>query len=155
MGTHLRYLRSSRQATTPVTTAFNRYTRSTYSTLILRPPPTPPPLPLIPSTCVSLLLSLPLALPVPPSPTTWATPPWLALLSSLALLPSRRPLPRLLRPPRSRCHRHLAPPSALAPAPLPLPPARPTPALPTRPTSAPLLVSWLSSASSPLSKFLS
>merc|ERR1711939_784110 len=108
MGTHLRYLRSSRQVTTPVTTAFNRYTRSTYSTLILRPPPTPPPLPLIPSTCVSLLLSLP-----------------------------------------------LAPPSALAPAPLPLPPARPTPALPTRPTSAPLLVSWLSSASSPLSKFLS
>merc|ERR1712014_200164 len=102
MGTHLRYFRSSRQFTTPVTTAFNRYTRSTRSTLILHLPPTQPNLPLIPSTCVSLLLSLP-----------------------------------------------------LAPAPLALPPLRLTPAPPTRPTSAPLLVSWLSSASSPPSKLFS
>merc|ERR1712078_455703 len=42
MGTHLRYFRSSRQVTTPVTTAFNRYTRSTRSTLILHLPPTHP-----------------------------------------------------------------------------------------------------------------
>merc|ERR1712078_464849 len=42
MGTHLRYFRSSRQVTTPVTTAFNRYTRSTRSTLILHLPPTQP-----------------------------------------------------------------------------------------------------------------
>merc|ERR1711933_439029 len=42
MGTHLRYFRSSRQVTTPVTTAFNRYTRSTCSTLILHLPPTQP-----------------------------------------------------------------------------------------------------------------
>merc|ERR1712230_349173 len=43
MGTHLRYFRSSRQFTTPVTTAFNRYTRSTCSPLILHLlPPTQP-----------------------------------------------------------------------------------------------------------------
>merc|ERR1712070_883065 len=43
MGTHLRYFRSSRQVTTPVTTAFNRYTRSTCSPLILHLlPPTQP-----------------------------------------------------------------------------------------------------------------